>query len=121
MGKEIKKFIDQCKETNIETRYSAGKIWVFNGEVAIHSQQVGAEKTFSVGQPVYDEDGNLLGYLGISIFENLDYHLPEETLSKGINKIPCEYWVICLPTKYCKNGVKVFTYWQNKERLKENE
>ena len=107
------KFIDQIKQTNIDTQYDAGRVWSDdNGIPFINNQTVGAEKTFSIGQPVYDEEGNLLGYLGASIFKNLNYALDEEILSKGVDRIPCERWIICLPTKYCKHGVKVFTFWQ---------
>ncbi|MBP3851240.1 MAG: hypothetical protein J6D36_01715 [Erysipelotrichaceae bacterium] len=112
MNENITMFINQSKKTNIDTQYYAGRVWVVNGMPFINGQTFGAEETFSIGQPVYDEDCNLLGYLGISILENLDYALHEEALSKGIKKIPCENWIICLPTKYCKHGVKVFTFWQ---------
>lgn len=109
MSKTIKKFIDQIKEKEIATKYNAGRIWIVNNEAAINGEAAEAEETFSIGQPVYDEEGNLLGYLGIGILSNLDYATDNDI------KIPCEFWKICLPTEHCKHGVKVFTYWQNKE------
>ena len=82
----------------------------------ITGQQYGAEETFSVSQPVYDCDHNKLGYLGIGCFDSLDYtHNPHE------ERIPVYYWKICNPTKYCRNGVKVYTYWQNFNETKKEE
>jgi len=97
----MKKFIDQIE---IDTTYDAGIVIKHEDGYGIGHEAYGAERTFSVGQPVYDKDGNLLGYLGIGLYANLDYAV-------GI-RVPVEYWKICLPTQDCKEGKKVYTYWQ---------
>lgn len=56
---------------------------------------------------MFDAEGCLLGYLGIGLFDSLDY-----SNDKGI-RIPVECWVIELPTRHCEVGKKIFTYWQN--------
>lgn len=91
--------------------YSAGQVLVCSNECRVGFEQYGAGETFSVGQPVYDIDGNLLGYLGIGLADSLDY-------SCSI-RVPVEYWTICLPTKYCTHGKQVYTYWQNKAKSSE--
>ena len=106
------KFINQIKETDIDNRFDAGIVVEINGEYAIGYEMEGAKKSFSVGQPVYDTDGNIMGWLGIGLFANLNYSNDEV-------RIPCEYWKICLPTAYCHTGKKVYTYWQNKEKGEE--
>lgn len=107
----ISRFINQYDIENIEmaTDYDAGIVCDNNGERIIGYEMQGARETFSVGQPVFDKDGNLMGYLGIGVFASLDYATTEPI------RIPVEYWKICLPTKYCECGKKVYTYWQNKE------
>ena len=61
--------------------------------------------------------GESIGYLGIGCFRGLDYtHNPHK------ENVPCIFWRIENPTKYCKHGVKVYTYWQNyNETEKKNE
>jgi len=105
----IGRFIKQYDVEDIEmaTKFDAGKVCNNNGEYIISYEMQGARETFSVGQPVFDEDGNLMGYLGLGVFDHLDY-----ATTKPI-RIPVEYWTICLPTKYCECGKKVYTYWQN--------
>ena len=102
----IKLFIDEY-ENDIDyeaIKYSAGKVFYDNGKYCVSQEQVGARKTFSIGQPVYDYENNIMGYLGITVLENLDY-------SSKI-RIPVEIWEICLPTEHCKAGKQIFTYWQ---------
>lgn len=102
----IERFIDHI-EDEYPTKYSAGHVIQRYGDFIIAEEQTGARETFSIGQPVYDKDGNLLGYLGIGLYANLDYAV-------GI-RVPVEYWIICLPTQDCIPGKKVYTYWQYKE------
>lgn len=103
---KIKRFIDHYKDDAVETQYNAGIVINYLNAFVIGYEQLGAQETFSVGQPVFDEDGNLMGYLGIGLYENLDYS------TEGRVRIPCEHWIICLPTKYCVSGKRVYTYWQ---------
>lgn len=110
----IKRFIAELnKDVDYKDNliYSAGKVIVTNDECRVGFEQYGAGETFSVGQPVYDRDGNLLGYLGVGLADSLDY-------SCSI-RVPVEYWTICLPTKYCTHGKQVYTYWQNKAKSSE--
>lgn len=102
------RFVDQLKMENVATKYDAGTVCERDGNFVIGYEMKGAEDTFSVGQPVYDVDGNIMGWLGIGLYSSLDY-------SAEI-RIPCEYWQICLPTKHCVAGKKVYTYWQNKAK-----
>ena len=100
------KFIEQLKIKNINTQYDSGIVCEKDGNYIIGYEMKGAEETFSIGQPVYDKDKNIMGWLGIGLFENLNH-----SNDKGV-RIPCEYWQICLPTEYCKKGERVYTYWQ---------
>ena len=111
MMKIIKRFIDCYKDENVETKFDSGKVWETNYGFLINGAMLGAEQTFSIGQPVFNEDGDVLGYLGITILEYLHYIADD---FDGI--IPCEAWKIEQPTNHCKQGIKVYTYWQNKER-----
>lgn len=106
----INRFIDCYENTDVTTEYDAGHIVFDDGEYIIAYAQYGAEKTFSIGQPVYDKDRKLMGYLGVGLYHHLDY-----STTKPI-RIPSEKWVVLLPTEHCKNGKKVFTYWQNKAK-----
>ena len=105
------RFIDQLDMNdmmnNVATKYDSGTVCEKDGNFIIGYEMKGAEDTFSIGQPVYDVDGNIMGWLGIGLYSSLNY-------SSEI-RIPCEYWQICLPTKHCVAGKKVYTYWQNKE------
>ena len=112
--------LEFIKQYNIEVgslQYSCGRISSNNGEHIIGYSQKGAEDTFSICQPMFDKDNNLLGYLGIGMYRNLNYtHKPN-----GID-IPCYYWKICNPTQYCQVGIEAFTYWQNyNEEIKKGE
>lgn len=102
----MNRFIDHYKDINIETKYDAGRVGRYENNYIITFEKIGARKTFSIGQPVYDEDKNLMGYLGIGLFRYLDYATDARV------RIPVEHWTICLPTEYCVEGKKVYTYWQ---------
>ena len=104
----IEEFIYQNSIDKNALQYSSGFVYEEKYGFIINSQQYGAEDTFSVSQPIYDVDHNKLGYLGIGCFDSLDYtHNPHK------ENVPCIFWRIENPTKYCKHGVKVYTYWQN--------
>lgn len=107
MKKEIIKFIDQLEQgiNKKSLKYDAGVICKSDCGYIIGYNMKGAEELFSIGQPVYDKDGFLMGYLGINFFHNLDYHTETEI------RIPCECWEICMPTKDCVVGKKIYTYW----------
>lgn len=111
----INKFTEQLKsDEEFATIYDAGHVYEYeDGNYIVAYETCGAERTFSIGQPVYDEDKNLMGYLGIGFYNNLDYSTDNKT------RVPVEYWQICLPTKYCKRGKNIYTYWQTREKEKE--
>ena len=116
MNAIYRRFVDQIKEGINEERLklSAGVIWRTADDLfMIDGAQAGAEDDlFSIGQPVFDKDGNLMGYLGIGILRNLNYASDFEM------NIPVEHWEVCRPTEHCKPGKKVFTYWHIKEKEK---
>jgi hypothetical protein len=85
----------------------------------IDGWQNGAMETFSVGQPVYDKDNNLMGYLNIGLYNNLNYYSEKENFHG--EKIPSEYWGIGKPTEHCEVGKQVFTYWQRWRAEKEKQ
>ena len=106
----MERFIDHYKDENVDTRYDAGVVMKYHNHFMVAYEMEGAKETFSIGQPVYDKNKNLMGYLGIGVYMNLDY-------STDCNiQIPVEYWMVCLPTKYCVEGKRVYTYWQNMKR-----
>lgn len=100
------KFIEQMKMEKVDTQYDSGVVCERDGNYIIGYEMSGAEETFSIGQPVYDKDGNIMGWLGIGLFRHLNYSAEV--------RVPCEYWQICLPTEYCVVGKKVYTYWQKR-------
>ncbi len=108
--KIFKLFDTQEKPDASLLEYDAGYVCKHGDEFFITDQQAGAEETFSISQSVFDKKGNLIGYLGISLLEHLEY-----CNSLGV-RIPVEIWRICLPTQHCKQGVEIVTYWQ-KESL----
>lgn len=110
--KVFKRFIDVNTETHA-TNYSAGQVTEDDGRYLITYEQLGAAETFSIGQPVYDKSGTLMGYLGVTLLENLDY--------SADMRIPVEAWEVCLPTKACAPGKQVYTYWQQKMKETEKE
>lgn len=104
----ILEFTEQNSIKEDSLQYSAGKVHSNNGEFIIGYEQKGAKDTFSICQPIFDKEKNLLGYLGIGVYRSLNYtHCPHDI------DIPVYYWKICNPTKYCKVGIEVYTYWQN--------
>lgn len=107
------KFINQEQPTNNCAKYDAGVVVKIGNNYGIGYPQKGAEDTFSIGQPVYDDDNNLMGYLGIILFESLNYSTDRNM------RIPVETWGIILPTKHCDLGKHVHTYWQIKENSNE--
>lgn len=104
----ILKFTEQNSIENGDLQYYGGRVTHNNGEYIVGYSQRGAENTFSICQPVFDKDNNLLGYLGIGMYSHLDYTNHPHNIN-----IPVYYWKICNPTKHCKVGIEVFTYWQN--------
>lgn len=104
------KFIDQYKEKNVATKYDAGIVSKCGEDFMVACEMLGAGETFSIGQPVYDRDKNLMGYLGIGLYNHLNYS------TEGKIRIPVEYWAICLPTQHCVEGKRVYTYWQNRKK-----
>lgn len=102
----MNRFIDHYEDKNVDTQYGAGVVRKYGNGFLIAYETRGAEKTFSIGQPVYDKDKNLMGYLGIGLYANLDYS------TEGRIRIPVEHWTICLPTNHCVDGKAVYTYWQ---------
>ena len=102
----MNRFIDQYKIKGISTEYNAGKVRKYGEGFIVAYEQNGARETFSIGQPVYDDEKNLMGYFGIGLYDSLDY----STVTKM--RIPVEHWTICLPTKHCVEGKAVYTYWQ---------
>ena len=96
---------------------SAGRVIDNHEDSGFHvtESQKGALETFTIGQPVYDKDNNLMGYLSVGLYNRLNYHSEKKDFNG--EKIPVEFWGIGKPTKYCEIGKQVFTYWQrwNKE------
>lgn len=111
----MNRFIDHYKDAGVDTKYSAGIVRKYENEFIIAYEMKGASETFSIGQPVFDKDKNIMGYLGISFYKHLDYS------TEGLIRIPVENWTICLPTEYCIDGKKVYTYWQMLEQMEVTE
>ncbi len=111
----IGKFLNDLLMDEIDEKllqYDAGEVLLKDDKYIIINHMKGAEELFSIGQPVYDNDGKLMGYLGIALFDNLNY-----STDKNV-RIPVEYWQICLPTEDCISGKQVFTYWHNRAKKK---
>ena len=100
------KFIHQL-DCKYDTSYDAGYVDKNGCDFIIDRATKGAEETFSIGQPVYDKDRNIMGWLGIGLFSFLNYDNEDV-------RIPVSYWKICLPTEFCEVGKEVYTYWQMK-------
>lgn len=114
----IRRFLNDTlmNEINEELlQYDAGKVLLVDDRYIVVDHMKGAEELFSIGQPVYDNDGKLMGYLGIGLFDNLNY-----STDKNV-RIPVDYWQICLPTEDCISGKQVFTYWHNEAKKKESD
>ena len=101
---KIKTFIDEYK-----TKYDKNTLSYFAGEICedgdITNQQKGAEDTFAIGMPVYDEQGKELGRLSIGLFDNLNY-------SADI-KIPVHTWRV---DGYKGERKKIKTFYQISNR-----
>jgi len=106
----IKIFIKEHKKkySKFTLNLSAGYI---DKDGNICSQQSGAEDTFAVGMPMYDEKGNFIGRLSVGIFDGLYY---SEYTGEG-QKIPVYYWKI---EDYKGEYTKVKTYYQRFNKLK---
>lgn len=104
----MNEFIQQL-DVKYDISYDAGYVGKNGCDFIIDHATKGAEQTFSVGQPVYDKDWNIMGWLGIGLFSHLDYNI------KGV-RVPVSYWKICLPTEFCEVGKEIYTYWQMIER-----
>jgi hypothetical protein len=88
MSKTIKLFIQDCT-----TKYEDFNLSLRSGyideEGCICNAQMGALETFSVGMPVYGENGDEIGRLSIGLFKNLNYANDNIDL-----EIPVEYWKV---------------------------
>lgn len=104
----IKEFLYHKSINKNALKYNAGTVRCYDGNFIIGYEERGAEETFSIGQPVFDRNKNLLGFLGIGMFAYL-----EHSFKFNGQKIPVYHWTICLPTEHCRDGKQVFTYWQN--------
>jgi len=102
-----KLFVHQKQVDEKSLEYFAGRIYLNAGRYFIGDQQRGAEEIFTIGQPIYDTDNFLMGYMEIALHKNLDY----AGRYNGLN-IPAEGWAIGHPTAHCQPGKKVVTYWQ---------
>lgn len=104
------KFVD-CYSNNVnEPGVDAGVVGKYLDNFNVICDKKGIKETFSVGQPVYDRYGHIMGYLGIGLYQYVNYWTDCNI------KIPMEYWMICLPTEHCVEGKQVYTYWQHKKR-----
>ncbi|MDR0656549.1 MAG: hypothetical protein LBG22_09580 [Treponema sp.] len=92
-------------------KYSCG--WV-EEDGSIGYEQAGARETFSIGQPMYFENGELAGYLAVHLHENLDYFLENRK-----NRFPVERWTLELRTRKNKVRERIYSYWQNEATKKE--
>lgn len=104
----IKEFIEQTSINKDLLKYDAGKVYGYEDNLyLVNNSEHGALGTFSTSQPVYDDENNLLGYLGLNVLRCLNY-----TKTPQGEDIPVPIWEICNPTKYCKAGVHINTFWQ---------
>ena len=105
-----KRFIDTTDEDfNVnDLEYNCGYVRAKYNRYLVEQHQIGAGHTFCIGMPIYDYEDNLLGYLALTLLKNLDYVGNPKTRKD----IPCEVWCIENPTKYCKDGVRIKSYWQ---------
>ena len=120
MKKFIEQLIDKDYPSKDSLKYNAGCVsGSYAGRYAVSGYQEGARKTFSIGQPVYDKDRNLMGWLGVGLFESLDYSLTGIDYPNKDLRVPVECWEIFMATPDCENGKKVYTYWQTYNMTKE--
>lgn len=103
--KEIKRFVADIDSNYSESiKYDAGHVET-NGNII--QAQFGAIDTFSIGMPVFSTGNKFLGYLGLRLYENLDYATESHRTNR--HKIPVEHWVI---EGYRGNRMPIKTYWQ---------
>ena len=106
-------FTKQLAPGGESLKHNAGSVYHYHdGTFQIGFETNGAAETFSIGQPIFDPEGHMLGYLGIGIYDNLNYADRVKDLQGNDIECPVERWVIENPTKYCEHGVPVRTYWQ---------
>jgi len=113
-------FVNQTSVDFSNLKWAAGKVSTYKLRTHIvfdvQGAQHGALETFSVGQPVYDEEDNLMGFLACSLMSEVSY-------AERYNgeRIPSAYWVIENPTAHCKVGKNIVTFWQRWHKVpKEN-
>lgn len=125
----VELFIDQVNSDAFERLIEEGNADYFAGRVCklgksdapednlflVFDYQYGAAEFFRVGMPVYDEDLNLMGYLGLGLWKNLDVSHKHRDV---VPNIPSTRWEVRNPTEHCKNGKRMYTFWQmvNKKR-----
>lgn len=90
--------------------------YIYDDEGTIAYETIGAQETFAVGMPMYDQQGKMLGRLTLDFYDNLDYTM-EESDGKEI-KVPSEYWRIAgyEPDPDRKETIYPLTYYQLKAR-----
>lgn len=110
-------FCNQKKPDDKYLEYRCGTVTRIDGRFVVGFNQIGAEEyLFSIGQPVYDDEGNVMGFLGIGLYRHLDFYTGEMEEEKRV-RIPAYYWEICLPTEHCKEFKRIRSHWQHiKER-----
>lgn len=110
-------FCNQKKPDDKYLEYRCGTVTRIDGRFVVGFNQIGAEEyLFSVGQPVYDDEGNVMGWLGIGLYNHLNHYTGDMEEEKRV-RIPAYYWEICLPTEHCKEFKRIRSHWQHiKER-----
>lgn len=103
----IKLFINEYnnKYDDKTLQYRAGEICE-DGDIT--NQQLGAEETFAIGMPIYDEEGNELGKLSIGLFKNLNYSTPP-TIT-----IPVYTWRV--DGYRAAKRKRIYTYYQHNRK-----
>jgi hypothetical protein len=108
--RKIELFYDQEKPDDKWLTYDSGKlVESSSGRLCIAYEERGARMLYSVGQPIYDTDYNLLGHLGIGIYNNLNYC--DSPNKEHDILIPVYFWSIENQTRFAISGTKVKTYW----------
>lgn len=95
-------------------RCEAGYIYDDKGTIAYETY--GAQDTFAIGMPMYDQQGKFLGRLTIDFLTHLNYHVEDEN-GKTV-EIPSETWRIAgyKPDPNRKETIHPLTYYQLKAR-----
>lgn len=105
----IKTFIDDCKTEYKDFNLSLRAGYIDEQGVICNAQQ-GALDTFSVGMPVYSEDGVELGRLSIGLWKSLDW-----SQDKVGMEIPVHHWRV---DNYKGKQQTVKTYHQINQEAK---